>query len=135
LGIMSLLYLWSGRTPHSNFWSLWNRSNNVCCWIFNDMKKKMECKIVGCETKVMGMACASHSMRPSYIKATCVSVRLSVATKTRRGPETSEVLKTFEDLNRGGQNSAGQGRAGRPGQTPVFFFCFFCIDQDYFFFF
>ncbi len=59
-----------------------------------------------------------------YIKATCVSVRLSVATKTRRGPETSEVLKTFEDLNRGvclsvttnsagqGQGRAGQGRAG-----------------------
>jgi len=43
-------------------------------------------------------------------------VRLSVATKTRRGPETSEVLKTFEDLNRGvclsvTTNSAGQGRA------------------------
>jgi hypothetical protein len=45
-------------------------------------------------------------------------VRLSVATKTRRGPETSEVLKTFEDLNRGvclsvTTNSAGQGRAGQ----------------------
>jgi hypothetical protein len=44
-------------------------------------------------------------------------VRLSVVTKTRRGPETSEVLKTFEDLNRGvclsvTTNSAGQGRAG-----------------------
>jgi hypothetical protein len=48
-----------------------------------------------------------------------------VATKTRRGPETSEVLKTFEDLNRGvclsvatnkagqGQGGAGRGRAGR----------------------
>jgi hypothetical protein len=33
LGIMSLVYLWSGRTPHSNFWSLWNRSNNVCCFL------------------------------------------------------------------------------------------------------
>jgi hypothetical protein len=47
-------------------------------------------------------------------------VRLSVATKTRRGPETSEVLKTFEDLNRGvclsvTTNSAGQGQ-GRTGQ-------------------
>jgi hypothetical protein len=55
-----------------------------------------------------------------YIKATCVSVRPSVATKTRRGPETSEVLKTFEDLNRGvclsvTTNSAGQGQ-GRAGQ-------------------
>jgi hypothetical protein len=52
-------------------------------------------------------------------------VRLSVATKTRRGPETSEVLKTFEDLSRGvclsvttnsagqGQGRAGQGRAGQ----------------------
>jgi hypothetical protein len=55
-----------------------------------------------------------------YIKATCVSVRPSVATKTRRDPETSEVLKTFEDLNRGvclsiTTNSAGQGQ-GRAGQ-------------------
>jgi hypothetical protein len=46
--------------------------------------------------------------------------RLSVATKTRRGPETSEVLKTFEDLSRGvclsvTTSSAGQGR-GRAGQ-------------------
>jgi len=54
-----------------------------------------------------------------YIKATCVSVCLW-ATKTRRGPETSEVLKTFEDLNRGvylyvTTNSAGQGQ-GRAGQ-------------------
>jgi hypothetical protein len=71
-----------------------------------------------------------------YIKATCVSVRLSVATKTRRGPETSEVLKTFEDLNRGvclsrqtaqdrgrgraGQDRAGQGQ-GRAGQPRIFF--------------
>jgi hypothetical protein len=49
-----------------------------------------------------------------------VSVRLYVATKTRRGPETSEVLKTFEDLSRGvclsvTTNSAGQGQ-GRTGQ-------------------
>ncbi len=42
-----------------------------------------------------------------------------MATKTRRGPETSEVLKTFEDLSRRGvclsvtTNSAGQGRAGQ----------------------
>ncbi len=41
-----------------------------------------------------------------------------MATKTRRGPETSEVLKTFEDLSRGvclsvTTNSAGQGRAGQ----------------------
>ncbi len=33
-----------------------------------------------------------------------VFVRLSMATKTRQGLETSVVLKTFEDLNRGGQN-------------------------------
>jgi hypothetical protein len=53
-------------------------------------------------------------------------VRLSVATKTRRGPETSEVLKTFEDLSRGvclsvTTNSAGQGqgRAGQGGQLKV----------------
>ncbi len=39
-----------------------------------------------------------------YIKANMVSVRLSVATKTIRGPETSEVFKTFEDLNRSGHN-------------------------------
>jgi hypothetical protein len=72
-------------------------------------------------------------------------VRLSVATKTRRGPETSEVLKTFEDLNQGvclsvmtnstgqGQGRAGQGK-GRAGQPRIFFFLFFCIDQDYLFF-
>ncbi len=77
-----------------------------------------------------------------------MSVRLSVATKTRRGPETSEVLKTFEDLNRGvclsrqtaqGRGGAGQDRAGagqgRAGQdSPESFFLFFCIDQDYLFF-
>ncbi len=70
----------------------------------------------------------------------CPSVRLSVATKTRRGPETIKVLKTFEDLNRGvclsvTTNSAGQGRAGqdRTGQdragagqdSPESFFLFF----------
>jgi len=81
-----------------------------------------------------------------------------VATKTRRGPETIKVLKTFEDLNRGvclsvTTNSAGQGRAGagqgragqdRTGQDRTgqgqgrtahnLFFFFFCIDQDYLFF-
>jgi hypothetical protein len=45
-------------------------------------------------------------------------VCLSVATKTRRGPETSEVLKTFKDLNRGvclsvTTNSVGQGQGGQ----------------------
>jgi hypothetical protein len=49
-------------------------------------------------------------------------VRLSVATKTRRGPETSEVLKTFEDLNRGvclsvTTNSAGQGQGHGQDRT------------------
>jgi hypothetical protein len=39
-----------------------------------------------------------------YIKANMVSVRLFVATKTRRGLETSKVLITFEDLNQGDQN-------------------------------
>jgi hypothetical protein len=61
-------------------------------------------------------------------------VRLSVATKTRRGPETSEVLKTFEDLNQGVclsvmTNSTGQGQ----GRAESIFFLF-CIDQDYLFF-
>jgi hypothetical protein len=65
-----------------------------------------------------------HSYRDLIYKSNMVSVRLSVATKTRRGPETSEVLKNFEDLNRGvclsvTTNSAGQDRAGagaRAGQ-------------------
>jgi hypothetical protein len=52
----------------------------------------------------------------------CPSVRLFVATKTRRGPETSEVLKTFEDLNRGvclsvTTNSAGQGQGQGQDRT------------------
>jgi hypothetical protein len=76
-----------------------------------------------------------------------------VATKTRRGPETSEVLKTFEDLNRGvclsvttnsagqgqGQGRAGQGRGrGRAGQGRTaqnLFFCFFVLTKTTFFFF
>jgi hypothetical protein len=90
-----------------------------------------------------------------YIKATCVSVCLSVATKTRRGPETSEVLKTFKDLNRGvclsvTTNSAGQGQGrtgqgqgqdktgqgqGRAGQPRIFFFFFFVLTKTTFFFF
>jgi hypothetical protein len=37
----------------------------------------MECKIVGCKTKVIGMAWASHSMRPLYIKAGHASPRCS----------------------------------------------------------
>jgi len=82
-------------------------------------------------------------------------VRLSVATKTRRGPETSKVLKTFEDLNRGvclsvTTNSAGQGQGrtgqgqgqdrarqgqGRAGQPWIFFFFWYWPRLPFFFFF
>jgi len=47
------------------------------------------------------MCFLTHSIL--YIKANMVSVRLSVAIKTTWGPKMSEVLKTFEDLNRGSQ--------------------------------
>jgi hypothetical protein len=81
-----------------------------------------------------------------------------VATKTRRGPETSEVLKTFEDLNRGvclsvttnsagqgqgqgqgrtgqGQDRTGQGRTGQGRTAQNLFSFFFVLTKTTFFFF
>jgi len=74
-----------------------------------------------------------------------------VARKTRRGLETSEVLKTFEDLNRGvclsrqtaqGRGRAGKGRgrigqgrgSGRAGQDSPESSFFFVLTKTTFFF-
>jgi hypothetical protein len=50
----------------------------------------MECKIVGCKPKVMGMAWASHSMKPLYLKAGHDSPRCSktvlISKKGQIGP-------------------------------------------------
>ncbi len=65
----------------------------VSCWIFNDIKKKMECKIVGCKTKVMGLTWAPNFIRPLYIKTGHASPQCSktflISKKGKIGPHNS----------------------------------------------
>jgi hypothetical protein len=75
----------------------WNKKKTfnpfVCSWIFNDIKKKMECKIVGCKTKVMGLTWASDFIRPLHIKAGHASPQCSktflISKKCKIGPHNS----------------------------------------------
>jgi hypothetical protein len=61
--------------------------------LLNDIKKKMECKIVGCKTKVMGLTWTSDFISLLYIKAGHASPQCSktflISKKGKIGPHNS----------------------------------------------